>query len=339
MFNRLHTHALLILVTSFIVSMTAANAALETITYNGKKYVTMRSIKSEYGFSQMTLSGKKIKLQKPIGKGNILKLEFTRGSSICYMNGLKFGLSSAVASSGGKLLVSQIDVDKMIDPILEPSFIPNAKSFNTIIIDPGHGGKDAGAVNSLGTEARYNLYVARILANGLKAKGYKVVLTRDSDVYLSLKQRVAIANKYSNAIFISIHFNASSRSAARGIETFTLSPVGVAHYGRGLKRSDYQAKSGNHQDSANIALATAIHGQIKDLTKKMGYDVPDRGVKRARFSVLTSIKHPAILVEGGFMSNPEEARLVESAKYRTTVASAIYNGINRYRVALNAGGR
>ena len=313
--------------------MTAANAALETMRYKGKEYITLRSIKSQYGFAKMTLSGSKIELRK-----SKIKMEFTRGSMVCYMNNLKFGLSSSVVSSGGRMLVSQTDVAKMIDPILKPSFIPNAKAFNTIIIDPGHGGKDSGAVNRYGTEAGYNLKVARILRSGLQSKGFKVVMTRDTDVYLTLKQRVAVANRYENAIFISIHFNSSSRSAARGIETFTLSPVGVAHYGRGLKSSDYRTRSGNHQDSANIALATAIHGQIKDLTH-VKYKVPDRGVKRARYSVLTSIKHPAILIEGGFMSNPTEARLIETSNYQRAVATAAYKGIFRYRSALNAGGR
>jgi N-acetylmuramoyl-L-alanine amidase len=312
--------------------MAVTHGALETMSYKGKKYISLRSIKSEYGFAKMTLSGSKIVLRK----ANI-KLEFTKGSKVCYMNELKFVLSSSVMSSGNRLLVSQTDVAKMIDPILKPSFISNAKDFNTIIIDPGHGGRDAGAVNRYGTEAGYNLKVARTLQAGLKAKGFKVVMTRESDVYLTLKQRVVLANRYPNAIFISIHFNASSRSAARGIETFTLSPVGVAHYGSGLKNSDYKTRSGNHQDSANIALATAIHGRIKERVE--GYKVPDRGIKRARFSVLSGIKHPAILIEGGFMSNPNEARLIENRKYQSTIATAVFEGIYRYRNALNSRGR
>lgn len=330
--QRFNALKFIVLFTVFIFSMMSAQAALETMTISGKKYVTMRSIKSHYGFSKMSVSGKSIVLRKAK-----IKMEFTRGGSTCYMNGLKYVLAKPVGTSGARFIVSHTDVAKMIDPILKPSFIPNAKSFNTIVIDPGHGGKDAGAVNRLGTEAGYNLKVGRTLAAGLRAKGFKVVMTRDSNVYLSLKQRVAVANRYPNAIFISIHFNASSRSSARGIETFTLSPVGVAGYGRGLKSSDYRARSGNFQDSANIALATAIHGRMKERTE--GYKVPDRGVKRARFSVLSGIKHPAILIEGGFMSNPSEARLIESTKYQSVIATAVYEGIFRYRNALNSRGK
>lgn len=327
-----HIYSWLVIAAFFMISMTAVHAAFETVNYKGKKYVTMKSIEAQYGFSNMTVTGSKIELRKP----NV-KMEFTTGSNTCYMNGLKFGLTSSVISDGGKVLVSHTDVAKMIDPILKPSFIPNVKSFDTIIIDPGHGGEDAGAVNRYGTEAGYNLTVARILQAGLKAKGFHVIMTRESDVFLTLSQRVALANRYSNAIFISIHFNSSSNSTASGIETFTLSPVGVAHYGRGLKKSDNRAQSGNQQDSANIALATAIHGRMKE--RVVGYGVPDRGIKRARFSVLSGIKHPAILIEGGFMSNSKEALLIENAKYQSVIATSVYEGIFRFRSALNARGK
>jgi len=320
---------LLLLAVTFFSTMLLSQASLESRSIKGKKFITLRSIKSHYGFPQMKVAGNKIELRKAK-----IKLEFTKGSGICYMNGVKFGLSSAVASSGGRYLVSELDVYKMIDPILKPNFISTAKSFNTVIIDPGHGGKDAGAVNKYGTEAGYNLKVARTLQAGLRNKGFNVIMTRDTDRFLSLKQRVAIANRYPNAIFISIHFNAASNKSAKGIETFTLSPVGVAHYGRGVKSSDFKTRSGNYQDSANIALATAIHGRMKERVEK--HKMLDRGIKRARFSVLSGIKNPAILIEGGFMSNPTEARLINDKIFQSTIATAIYEGIFRYRGALNA---
>jgi len=312
-----------------IFSMATSEAALEHVSYKGKQYITIRSIKVQYGFPNMTVNAKNITLRKAK-----VKLEFTQGSSVCYMNGLKFGLSSSVTYSNGRHLISQIDLFKMIDPVLMPSFIPTAKSFNTVIIDAGHGGKDAGAVNKYGTEAKYNLIVAHTLEAGLKSRGFNVIMTRRSDVYLSLKQRVSIANRYKNAIFISIHFNASKRRAAKGIETFTLSPVGVAHYGRKIKRSDFRSRNGNQHDSANIALATAIHGRMKERTE--GYQTLDRGIKRARFSVLSGIKHPAILIEGGFMSHPTEALIIDSSRYQSTIATAVFEGIFRYRNALNS---
>src|SRR5690606_25673376 len=123
-------------------------------------------------------------------------------------------------------------------------------------------GKDPGATNGLGTEASYNLKVGMFLKESLEKSGFKVIMTRDSNRYLTLQQRVDIANQSrENAIFISIHHN-SGQSAARGIETFTLSPVGVAHYGSSLKASDLQTRNGNFHDSANVALATAVHGTL-----------------------------------------------------------------------------
>lgn len=314
-----------------VMSSTSLNAAWQTVTHGGKKYVTSQEIKVAFGFTDYKVSGSTHTLTK---KGINLKL--SSGSHNCFMNSVKFIFSYPVIRRGGSLLISETDVNKVITPVLRPAIIQSSKAFRTIVIDPGHGGKDAGAVNRYGTEAGYNLKVAKVLAGGLRKRGFNVVMTRESNVFLSLQQRVSLANKYSDAIFISIHFNSASRSAAKGIETFTLSPAGVSHYGRGVKRSDYNSLRGNQQDSANIALATAIHGQVLKMTKPSS--IYDRGIKRARFSVLTKIKHPAILIEGGFMSNPTEAKILDTTRYQQQIATGIYKGILRYQNALNSGG-
>ncbi len=332
MINNRKNYFWISLIAFLVISVSSLSAALKTITYKGKKYVSTQEIKVAFGFTNYSVSGGSHTLTK---KGINLKL--SSGSHNCIMNTVKFVFSFPVVTQGKSLFISETDVNKVITPVLRPTLIQNPKGFRTIVIDPGHGGKDAGAVNSYGTEAGYNLKVARTLAAGLKKRGFNVIMTRDSDVYLSLQQRVNLANKYSNAIFVSIHFNTSSHSAAKGIETFTLSPVGVAHYGRGVKSSDYRVLRGNQQDSANVALATAIHGQMLTITKAS--NIFDRGIKRGRFSVLTKIKHPAILVEGGFMSNPTEGRLIETKRYQRQIATGIYKGILRYQNVLNTTGR
>jgi len=295
----------------------------------GKKYVSVNSIKSAYQFTNFKVSGNSASLTK---KG--VKLDMRAGSSYVIINTLKFVFSYPIIKSGSNMYVSETDTMKVLEPIMRPSNISTAKGFRTVVIDAGHGGKDAGAVNRYGTEAGYNLIVAKIVKKNLEAKGFKVIMTRETNVYLSLQQRVSLANRYQDAIFVSIHFNASSRSSASGIETFTLSPKGVAHYGRSVKRSDHQTRQGNYQDSANIALASAIHSRMIVRTKAA--KVEDRGIKRARFSVLSSIKLPAILVEGGFMSNPEEAKWINKKVYQNTVAVAISEGIFNFKKALNA---
>jgi N-acetylmuramoyl-L-alanine amidase len=226
-----------------------------------------------------------------------------------------------------------MDLAKLIDPVLRPTFIKNAGDFRTVILDPGHGGKDPGATNPLGTEANYNLKTAGQVKNLLVAKGFKVVMTRQSNIYLSLQERVDFANAIrENAIFVCIHFN-SGGPAARGIETFTLSPPGVSHYGSDVKASDNQVRVGNEHDSANIALATSVHGSI---LRRLEQNTFDRGIKHARFSVLSGVRHPAILLEGGFLTHPYEARLIENPKYQDALAKGIVDAIAKYRFAVGS---
>lgn len=308
-----------------------------------RTYVPLDRVKVFYGYSLVT-SGRKILLtnEGKVAPEKTITIQFSPGGQEVIMNGVKFIFSFPIIAIGGKYHLCETDLNKILDPVLRPSYIANAKPFDTVIIDPGHGGRDPGCVNSLGTEAGYNFKVAKLLEAQLRKLGFKVVMTRDSDRFISLSQRVTIANKYRNAIFVSIHFNSiggSARSQARGIETFTLSPEGVAHYGSSVKASDHRKKTGNQQDSANIALATAVHWQIiqslADKKKGPGIVIPDRGIRRARFNVLTGVKHPAILVEGGFMSHPEESRHIHKATYQSTMAKAICNAIYFYRVTTN----
>jgi N-acetylmuramoyl-L-alanine amidase len=108
--------------------------------------------------------------------------------------------------------------------------------------------------------------------------------------------------------------------------------MGVAHYGRGLKPSDFTANTGNVYDSANVALATAVHGSVLGrLGKANSFD---RGIKRARYSVLTGVRHPAILFEGGFLSHPTEAQLIHGSRYQDALAVGIAEAVVKYRNAV-----
>jgi N-acetylmuramoyl-L-alanine amidase len=298
--------------------------------YRNSKYVPLSQVKDFYGFTSMTKSGGYIIL-----RNSEVELKFRAGGQEVLMNNVKFIFSHAVVSLG-TYHISIVDLSKVIDPVLRPFEIKEAKEFDTVIIDPGHGGKDAGAVNSLGTEAGYNLKVAKLLQENLKKRGFKVIMTRTTNVFLTLQERVELANRHKDAIFISIHFNSAGSgdsSQDRGIETFTLSPVGVAHYGRGLKASDNIERMGNAQDSANTALATAIHWRSIQALAKAKLEVPDRGIRRARYSVLTGVKHPAIHFVGGFMSHPKEKYLINNPTYQRTLAESMCEAIVFYRKA------
>lgn len=313
-----------------ILPASAAKVNWEIKEYRNHKYVPLSQVKDFYNLSSMTKSGSYIIL-----KNSDVELKFRAGGQEVLMNNVKFIFSHAVVSLGS-YHISIMDLKKVIDPVLRPFKIKAAKGFDTVIIDPGHGGKDPGAVNSLGTEANYNLKIAKLLQDNLRKRGFKVVMTRSTDVFLTLQERVKLANLYRDAIFISIHFNSvgsRARSQARGIETFTLSPVGVAHYGRGTKASDNIERMGNAQDSANIALATAVHWSSIQLLARAKLQVPDRGIRRARYSVLTGVKHPAILFEGGFMSHPKEKYLINNPTYQRTLAKSMCEAIVFYRKA------
>ena len=174
-------------------------------------------------------------------------------------------------------------------------------AFTTIIIDPGHGGHDLGASRSLIYEKHLNLDVARRLERTLKESGFRTVLTRKTDDFIPLSTRSARANKYRNAIFISIHFNWSWKSKVTGIETF-------------------------YRSSSAHSLASYIQRQ---LVRQIG--CTNRGVKTANFSVLRKTRHPAVLVEGGFVSNRGERSSMLDPRYRQVLADSIARGILEYR--------
>ncbi len=309
-----------------VETLQAQTNGWNVIKIEGRDYVSVESVKRFYSFTKLTRTGNNVVLEN-----SKVEMRLKVGGNECLMNNVKFVLSNAVSASGNQVYISRMDLAKLIDPVLRPNFINNAGDFRTVIIDAGHGGKDPGATNPIGTEANYNLALSRRLKGLLEAKGFKVKMIRETDRYYSLQERVNIANSVSeNAIFLSLHFNSGGR-AARGIETFTLSPPGVSHYGAGLKASDAQTKTGNEHDSANIALATALHGSV---LRRLGNNTFDRGIKRARFSVLSGVRHPAILFEGGFMSHPYEARLIANESFQAAIAAGMVDAIARYRFAV-----
>ncbi len=297
----------------------------EAVSYKGNNYVTLRSLKQFFNFQEKH-EGKKIILED-----RHFKITIKVGSKECYMNRVLFILSHAPTIHKGQVLISRTDLNTLIDPVIRPAFIKRARNFKTVVIDPGHGGKDPGSRGYYSDEKYYTLKVARLLRDMLQRKGYNVVMTRDSDVFISLANRVRIANRYPNAIFICIHFN-SGQSKAHGIETFTISPVGVPHLGRSYRPGDSKAVPGNIMGSASIALATAVHSRTLMYLHK--YNMADRGIKHARFNVLTGIKIPAILLEGGFLSNRTEATKIHSLTYQKALASGIVRAIDIYRSAI-----
>ncbi len=180
-------------------------------------------------------------------------------------------------------------------PICVEAVIPRP---TTIVIDAGHGGFDRGGIPGQRVpEKTMALDVAQRLALKLRKHGYRVVMTRNSDVFVSLGERVRIANSYRDAIFVCIHFNSATREGANGIETY-------------------------YYSSESAALAANIHRQVV-----AGTTTDNRGIRRRGYYVLRRTAIPAVLVECGFLTNTTEARLALQASYRDRLADRIANGV------------
>jgi N-acetylmuramoyl-L-alanine amidase len=301
----------------------APGAAWKVAKIDGRDYVTGQSIQRFYAFSQYKMDGRHVWIQSP---NLILKAQV--GSQELLVNNIKFILSYPVLSQNNEALFSRLDLCKLIEPVIRPSFIGSESSFDTVVLDAGHGGHDAGAKGVYGYEKTYTLALAMTVRDALVKRGFKVVMTRTTDTFPTLASRVALANRTPNSIFVSLHFN-SGGSTASGIETFALTPQGSASsLARGGGFSNV-ARVGNQFDSENIALATAVHAQVVHRFKFI-----DRGIKRARWNVLAGCNRPGILFEGGFITNARENQLIASDSYRKGVADAIADGIVNYKKAL-----
>ena len=294
------------------------------VKVNGRDYIAAESIHQFYRFSSIKIEGTHVWL-----KSNNLILKAQIGSQEILINNIKFILSYPVIDSGGSALFSRLDLCKLIDPVLRPTYITDAEPFDTVVVDAGHGGHDSGARGVYGYEKDFALQMAASVKDALQRKGFKVILTRNTDTFITLGGRVAVANATPRSIFLSLHFNSGDSSTATGIETFALTPQGSS---ASLERGGgYNANglTGNSHDSANIALATAVHAMVISKFKFV-----DRGIKRAQWSVLTGCKRPGVLFEGGFVTNGNECRLIASDTYRQSVSAAIAEGIVNYRTAL-----
>lgn len=242
------------------------------------------------------------------------------GSKQMKVLGVNCLLGFEPAWSGGALVLHPLDVSKNLDPLLETGPLWSRKS---VVIDAGHGGISAGtrAITGNRFEKEFSLDWARRLRPLLESRGWKVTLTRTNDVDLSLSNRVQIAEAAGADLFLSLHFNSSFPSqAAAGLETYCLTPQGMPSNLVRQYSDDPEAHfPNNRHDSRNLRLALRIQKAVLAST-----GAKDRGVRRARFmDVLRGQNRPAVLIEGGYLSNPEEARKIESPEYRQKLALGV----------------
>ena len=299
----------------------------EALEVKGVEYLSIPQVAKMMGMRWKTIVAKK---RQSIYSA-YSQLYFDVHQRDILLNGNKVWLGFPVVLAGTTLYIASSDYYKTLRPILFPGSSGRVPSSYTVIIDAGHGGKDNGAQNRrLGlVEKNAALDLAKRVGAILKARGHRVLYTRSKDVFLELEDRSKYANANGGSIFLSLHFNAAGASAA-GVETFALTPSGQPSTSSGgVTASDRKSYYGNANDPWNVLLAYYVQTQIRQKT-----GAQDRGVKRARFVVLKGVKMPAVLVEGGFVTNSYEGARLMSSKYRQSLAEGIASGVVKYASTL-----
>jgi N-acetylmuramoyl-L-alanine amidase len=311
-----------------LILFCAAIFPAHAVSINGQNYVPLAEWARGNGFYGFTLNrGDEIVLTN-----RTARLVFDVDSAQAQINGVNVRLSFPVANVKGVPLIAQLDLDKTIRPLLFPSRYLDPKKITTICLDPGHGGKDSGNRVGFGffghSEKTYTLLLAFELRDQLKKLGFNVMLTRTSDTYVDLPVRPALANKHGVDLFISLHFNATQvgKNEVAGPETYCITPVGASSSNAQGEGGGDGATVANRYENKSLLLAYQMQ---KSLVRNLG--VEDRGVRRARFAVLRDAAMPAILIEGGYMTNPTEGKKIYDAAYRKQMAAAIVKGILAYQ--------
>jgi len=245
----------------------------------------------------------------------------TIGSRDATWNGIGIQLGFAPEFIDDQIFIYGLDLQKNIEPLLTGA--PLGFGNRVIVLDPGHGGINSGTHSVLDgrLEKEFTLDWARRLAPLLATNGWRVFLTRTNDTDISLSNRVAIAEAHQADLFISLHFNSGAPDEKpAGLETYCLTPTGMpSTLTRGYPDIWSQVFPNNAYDAQNLQFGVRLQKAILHAT---GLD--DRGVCRARFiGVLHGQHRPAVLIEAGYLSNPTEAKLIESGDFRQKLAEAV----------------
>lgn len=250
-------------------------------------------------------------------------LTITPGSTRTLFNGTIVHLPEpAFRDAEGRISLTPLSLQKTVEPLLNRR-TGNARPVKRILLDPGHGGAELGAVGKSCQEKALNLALSLAVKRELEKRGYTVLMTRAKDQAVSLDRRGKLTGELRADLFLSIHHNASpSNPKATGIETYALTPGGAASTSGG---SPGKALPANRFDTASINLAERIQTRLVRATGG-----PDRGTKYARFRVLTLAECPAVLIEAGFISTPLEEQAIASPLRQQRAAAAIAEGVAAY---------
>lgn len=249
-------------------------------------------------------------------------LQVVPGRKEAAWNGTQFLLGFEPRRRNGDTLVHLLDLEAQLRPLVaHGAGIPDVP--RTIVVDPGHGGINAGTRSIAGNrfEKDFTLDWARRLKPLLEKRGWTVLLTRTNDIDLSLAERVDLSEASGASLFLSLHFNSAfPNPQPAGVEVYCLTPAGMnSHVVREYADDPSRAYPNNAFDPENVRMALAIQRSLVQRLK-----LADRGVRRARFlDVLRWQNRPAVLIEGGYLSNPSEASRIQTPEWRQKLAEAV----------------
>lgn len=318
---RLLAIALTVILPAAVPTADAGASSVRTVTVSGRSYANLYDVAMRY-----SMRFARTKTARVLS-GRSDRLTVYQEKRYMFLNGVRISQCFSPIVRAGTVYVSSLDLSRTIDPLLG-SRKGFRHSIRTIMLDIGHGGKDRGAAGRSSLEKDITLRLGRRLAAVLRACGYRVILTRNSDIYLDLDRRSALQRKYDADLFLSLHINSAADRSVKGIETFCLTPAGAPSSNGG--KVVWTKYNGNAYDSNNIVLAYNIQ---RSLLARTG--ATDRGVKRARFAVLRDIRCPGALIEVGFLSNRQEELNLNSAAYIEKLARGIADGVIKYHHSLS----
>lgn len=348
----------LFLVAAFLLSGCAYHADIlklpeeplynQTVMFNNVQYLPLLRFCSYYNLDwDWDLVSQKIKLEK--GEDTVI---LRPDSRLALLNDKPIKLEHLVAYKEGAAYISAESAAFLAKEIFAPEkravLVPKYYGIKTIVIDPGHGGKDFGAVGKYKIrEKDIVLDVAKELKKHLKKSGLDIILTREKDVFVSLNDRAKFANDKGADLFISVHANASRYSRVGGLEVFYLSEAtdDKARAMAAAENESLKFENGEVVKIEDLSTVTTVWDlRLKDNrreSKGLAYyicnttsdrmSVKKRGVKGANFAVLRGARMPAVLVEVGFLTNTKEASKLKKSSYREQIAEAIAQSILAYR--------
>jgi N-acetylmuramoyl-L-alanine amidase len=310
------TLAILLLTLVFCGLRSEAAFEIRSISIKGRVYVPLNDVAKYYGL-QIWRSGDRVMLYSARHR-----VQFNMNKRKMHIDKILSYLFFPMLRHQNVDVISAEDFTLFLDPILRPWGLPD-KALRTIVLDAGHGGKDDGASGSRYKEKNLNLAMVRQVANLLRPRGYNVVLTRSGDTYPTLAERTELAKAAKADLFVSIHNNSTIQKTVSGIECYLVTPNGTNSIHR--QTPEKTSVPGNAYDRYNALLGYEIHRRLIHNTQGN-----DRGIKYRRFQVLSEAPCPAILIEGGFLSNDKEEYLLGHPAYQARICSAIADGIVAY---------